>query len=771
MKKLIYIIILFKIIENRVRRKLEEDEIIKLCKKCESTFNSTYKDKLLLNNTSTNDKINPYVKLLVEILKTDFNSSQLIDDYVDPRIINPNIIFIILLIVLLIIWSILIYLVCKNKKYFKFNTDINSTTHFKYYFLFYSILSIFIIIIILSSVSIYYIFKNSIYFNSSICSLFRIYIDLRDGDQANTTYWKGIRNLEKYLIGDKSVISQLINNIELQENVTYDLKNNGPNKKYMEKTFYDNEEKNNFYFNYEVSSPNPSSILKVYPIYTRDRKSDLDNITLEYINKLYPGVEANEQITNLNKPIKDNPDLINSEYLLVNKYLNNILETAQISAEEYLQHLVDYSKKVNNIIFPILYTIFILSIIISLSGIISLFIYINKKNKKCFYILHFLWNFKLFLLLLTIISDIIFKIFEIFGEDGSGLLQYATSKENLDSSDSIIFRGAGKIFLEMCFNNENDGDLLTKILENVDYDSSILSKLKIIISKELFVKEYYNQMEKTQLNKTKELYENLEKMDNDISLISFYDLLILKNTQTVIDDLNLYTDYSNHLSYQDPLSNKHSYDIWTTIKDNCYLKYNNYEYINKDTNRTEGKKYCMVFDEFDKNIAKSFYSGIKCILTQDVDEHFSEYYDSLDDFKKENKIYLNENPNLINITKKYYNELILIKEKILEGLNYSVNVVNLIGVILHISSPDSSVSLDLFSFMNCKFLQRDSKVFYIMMEKLSKNSKKCLFFGIFLLVFLLIEALLIICNIYKYKKEEEESFNDRESSNNQNLLN
>ena len=48
------------------------------------------------------------------------------------------------------------------------------------------------------------------------------------------------------------------------------------------------------------------------------------------------------------------------------------------------------------------------------------------------------------------ISQILFKIFEIFGEDGSGLLQYATSKENFNNSDSIIFKGAGKVFLEVC---------------------------------------------------------------------------------------------------------------------------------------------------------------------------------------------------------------------------------------------------------------------------------------------------------------------------------
>ena len=321
----------------------------------------------------------------------------------------------------------------------------------------------------------------------------------------------------------------------------------------------------------------------------------------------------------------------------------------------------------------------------------------------------------------------------------------------------------------MCFNNENNGDLLTKILENIDYDSSILSKLKTIVSKELFVREYYNHFEKTQLNKTKELYENLENMNYDISLISYYDLLILKNTQDIIYDLNLYTDYSNLFSYQDPTSNKHSYDIWTTIKDNCYIKYDKYQYINNEINRKEGQKYCMVLDEFDKNIAKSFYSGIKCILIKDVDEHFSEYYDSLNNFKKENKKYLEENPNLVDITKNYYKELILIKEKILEGLKYSITVVDLIGIILHIS-PDSTVTLDLFSYMNCNFLQRDSKVFYIMMVRLKKNSKKCLLFNIIVLGFLLIEVILIIYNIYKYKKEES-SLEDRPSSNNQNLLN
>ena len=177
----------------------------------------------------------------------------------------------------------------------------------------------------------------------------------------------------------------------------------------------------------------------------------------------------------------------------------------------------------------------------------------------------------------------------------------------------------------------------------------------------------------------------------------------------------------------------------------------------------------MVLDEFDKSTAKNFYIGINSIFGKDIDEYFSDYYDSLNNFNKENQVFLKENPNFIGITNNYYNELISIKEDILIGLNYSINIVDLISIILHIS-PEKSLSLDLFSLMNCKFMERDSKVFYLMMGKLKNNSFYILILCIPLIVFKLLSAVLITFNIYKFKKEEEDQSN-RETSNSQNLLN
>ena len=762
MKKNIYIIlILFHIIKSKIRHLLEEDEIIKICSKCKSGFNSTYNNTEILNDISTDDKITPYVIKLVEMFKSDFNSSELIEEYIYPRVIFPNIIFPIIMIILLIIWIILIMKECKKKKVLNFNNK-----HSKIMFLYPLTFLIFIIIIILSSISIFIIYESSLYFNSSMCALFRIYIDIRDGDQSNGTYWKGIRDLQKDLVGDKVIINQLINSIELQENVTYDLQNNDPNKKYQDKTYYQEEENNNFYYDYYVSSPS-SSMIKVYPTYTRNRKVDIENINLEYKLKLYPGVEVNEKIKEINEPIKKNPSLITSEFAIVNNYLSDMLDTVQISAEEYLQYLVDYSKKVNNIVFPVLYSIFILSIIFSILGIIFLYLHV-KKNKNIYSILmQILWNLKFIFVLFTIVSIISFRVFEIFGEDGSGLIQYATSESNLNSTDSIIFKGAGKVFLKMCFNNEDNGDLLSKILKLIDTDSSKIAQLKSIVLAEIFVKEYYNQMEGVQLDDTKKILDDLKDLYKDYSLISYYEILVLKNAQDVLDDLKLYTDYSNTISYQSPTSNKHSYDVWTTIRENCEKKYNKYEYINNESSREEGKKYCMVLDEFDKDIAKNFYSGISCILPKNIDEHFSEVYDNLNNFNKENKVYLNEKPNFIEMTNNYYDELIIIKEKILNGLNHSRNIVDYINKILHASS-DASVPVDLFSFMNCQFLQRDLKVFYFEMENLSNNTTPFLVVVILLLFFKIISIVLVILNINKNKNEAKE---ERESASSSNLLN
>ena len=762
MKKSIYIIlILFHIIKSKIRHLLEEDEIIKICSKCKSGFNSTYNNTEILNDISTDDKITPYVIKLVEMFKSDFNSSELIEEYIYPRVISPNIIFPIIMIILLIIWIILIMKECKKKKVPNFNKN-----HSKIIFLYPLTFLIFIIIIILSSISIFIIYESSLYFNSSMCALFRIYIDIRDGDQSNGTYWKGIRDLQKDLVGDKVIINHLINSIELQENVTYDLQNNEPNKKYQDKTYYQEEENNNFYYDYYVSSPS-SSMIKVYPTYTRNRKVDIENINLEYKLKLYHGVEVNEKIKEINKPIKKNPSLITSEFAIVNNYLSDMLDTIQISAEEYLQYLVDYSKKVNNIVFPVLYSIFISSIIFSILGKIFLYLHV-KKNKSIYSIfMQILWNLKFIFVLFTIVSIISFRVFEIFGEDGSGLIQYATSESNLNSTDSIIFKGAGKVFLKMCFNNEDNGDLLSKILKLIDTDSSKIAQLKSIVLAEIFVKEYYNQMEDVQLDDTKKILDDLKDLYKDYSLISYYEILVLKNAQDVLDDLKLYTDYSNTISYQSPTSNKHSYDVWTTIRENCEKKYNKYEYINNESSREEGKKYCMVLDDFDKNIAKNFYAGISCILPKNIDEHFSEVYDNLNNFNKVNKVYLNENPNFIEMTNNYYNELIIIKEKILNGLNHSKNIVDCINKILHASS-DASVPVDLFSFMNCQFLQRDLKVFYFEMDNLSNNTTPFLVVVILLLFFKIISIVLVILNINKNKNEAKE---ERESASSSNLLN
>lgn len=89
MKRIILILFLLSIFDC----KLDEVEMRKICSKCEAGFNDTYKDTELLNNTSEDDKINEYVIILVELLKTDFNSSDLVDQYVTPRVIYSNIFF------------------------------------------------------------------------------------------------------------------------------------------------------------------------------------------------------------------------------------------------------------------------------------------------------------------------------------------------------------------------------------------------------------------------------------------------------------------------------------------------------------------------------------------------------------------------------------------------------------------------------------------------------------------------------------------------------
>ena len=761
MKRIILILFLFSIFDC----KLDEVEMRKICSKCEAGFNDTYKDTELLNNTSEDDKINEYVIILVELLKTDFNSSDLVDQYVTPRVIYSNIFFFVLIGLLIIIWIVLIVLACCNKRVFKFQYDEKS--HLKHHLMAYITFLLFLCVIVISSISFVIIKKSEVYFNSSVCSLLRLYIDLRDGDQTKTSYWKGLKGLQIDLQKDESAVSELMKTIELHDGVMEELNNN----KFLKNTFADDEKSNNYYADSKVTSPSSTSS-KVYPSYSKNRLPELTKIQLEYGLKLDIGVNKNKEIQIQNNLIKKKTKLeesVSNEYKYINTELTDILDSLSITADDYVQYIIDYSEYVNYVAFPLLYSIFSLSIIFSVFGIIFTFLYIRDKKltlkvKNIFAnILHAIWNIILFLLLLTNVAQILFKIFEIFGEDGSGVVQYATSEENFKSSDSVIFTGAGLMFLEMCFKHD-DGDFLTEMLSKMEKGSSDLNDLKGVLLEQILLANYDKLIEKVQLNETQNIINKLEKMYEDYSEISYYSSLIsiIENKcQNDFDSLNLYTDYSNPLisKQSKDSSDKHTYDVWTSIKENCN-NYKKYEYINNKASRIDGNKYCMVIDDFERSDAKSLYSGVKTssllILEKNVEDTFDEYYQALKQFKADNQKLLGESPNFIKMTKNYYEELLAVKEKILEGLGYSKKIVNLINKILNgETSSTVSAGLDIFSAMNCKFIKRDLKVFYIEMEKLRANSAPFIILSFFAIIFLLSSAVLVMLNIYKYKSQED----------------
>ena len=375
--------------------------------------------------------------------------------------------------------------------------------------------------------------------------------------------------------------------------------------------------------------------------------------------------------------------------------------------------------------------------------------------------MHILWNLILFSLLLVIISQICFQIFAVFGEDGAGILQYATSEQNFNSADSILFKGVGKIFLKTCF-RDDEGNLLQKIMENMDNKSFKMKELNNIIKQEIIYQMQYDYIKKIQLNDTQEIVDDLYKMYNDYSQIKYYTdslLSIEKNCQDDFNDLNEYTDYSDKISSKQLISlyKNNTYDVWVSKENNC-RNFQKYQYINDENKRIEGKKYCMVIEQFEKDIAKKFYTNIPTKLEStysSVDEAFEEYYKAFIKFEEDNKKLLNEDPNFIGTTTTYYKELLGIKEAILKGLEYSQKINEVINQILG-NSYGMSVGNDIFTVMNCWFLKRDLKVFYIEMEKLRANSTPFLVLAVFKDLLLLTAAILIIINIYKYNDENRE---------------
>ena len=743
----------------------DEKEVKNICSRCHSNFNEVYNDTELLQITKDNDKINKYVIKLIEDIKLKKKSKIFLKDYAKNRLGSSFIVCVVLISIILVFWIILIIIFCNDNK----NTHLFFPNNCKNNFISYFAIILFIFIIALSSVILFFIFETKKYFNDSLCSLFRIYFDVRDGDQAKITDWEGIKNLQEDLAKDVNIVDQLLNTIELQENIYNDLKANE-----FEKNTFDKDEKNNNYFSdIEVNSPYKLD-KKVYPFYSKLRKENLELIKLEYTLKLSIAININEKITLINKPIKDNSELITEEFFFINNKLNDILNTVQYFAEKYLAYVIFYSKYANYYIFPLFYTIFILLIIFSIVAIVFIILSIknnsikmNEKlkniNKK---ILISLWNIYLFLLILTICIQLAFKALQFLSIDSSGFLQYATSEENINSNNTIVFKGPGKFILGQCFKDDNCNMLseILKLLKIMPNEISKFEGLKIIYLTEILFKKYHEEYEKINLETTESILINLKNMLDDYSLISYYENsspFFVKKCQADLDELNKYTDYNAQtFSYQSSLFNsKHTYDIWTSSKLNC-KKYENYEYINDAKARKEGNKYCMVIDEFNTEVAKKFYSNIRLKLegiltTKSIDEIFAEYHQALIKFKNDNKILLNNNPNFIFRTQKYYDSLISIKNKVLRGIKYSQEIAQLINkLISHPSSLD--ISIDLFSVMECWFVRRDIKVFYIKMESLENNSEKLLISILIELILVFFCTLFIIIIIYRYQLSKDE---------------
>ena len=758
MKLIFFILLNIYYCKNKVE--FDEEEIKKICSRCHSDFNEVYNDTDLIRITKDDDKINEYVVKLIEDIKLKKKSKIFLKEYAVSRIDPSYIFYMASILFVLIFWIILIIFSCiDNKK--KLLTQLFFLKNKNNCICFFGVV-LFAFLVALSSLNLYFIFETKKYLNDSLCSLFRIYIDVRDGDQVKLTDWEGIKNLQDDLMKDGDIVNQLLKTIKLQENLYNELKANE-----FECDTFDQDEKNNNYFSdLQVNSPSKLD-KKVYPSYSKDRKKNLGFIKAEYHLKLSSAINVNKLIAELNKPIETFPELIFEEYSFVSNKLNEIFDTVQYFAEKYLTYVIFYSKYINYYVFPILYIIFILIAFFSIVAIVLIILYIknnginiNEKLKNITKkILISLWNILLFLLILIICSQAAFQIIKILSIDSSGFAQYATSEENINSENTIVFKGPGKLILGRCFKEDNSNILseILKILKLMRNELSAIEELKAIYLVEILYGKYHEEYEKMKLNTTENILTNLKNMYNDYSLITYYDSssLLLKNCQLDFDNLNKYTDYSSQLfSYQSSLlSSKHTYDVWTSTKSNCQ-KYGNYEYINNKDDRKTGNKYCMVIDEFNTDIATNFYSDITLkleLLTENsIEEIFSEYHRALIKFKEDNQVLLNDNPDFISRTQKYYDDLISIKMKVAKGIEYSQEIAKLINkLISHPSAID--IGIDLFSIMECWFLRRDVKVFYINMESLENSSGILLISNIFEIILLFICILFIIIIIYRYQ--------------------
>jgi hypothetical protein len=495
-----------------------------------------------------------------------------------------------------------------------------------------------------------------------------------------------------------------------------------------------------------------------YPYYEREYNYnvyfayylDLD----EYKNKieqdrifLQKGFEILQNLSDLANKIQTDKTIISESLNNSIKQLNDINNTFSDLSNNILDDIYDYQRKYNKYSNLFYLGTFGILFICSILILISLMLFTICECQCPRYIFHFTYFFNMLFILIILIFGIIFGLISLIGKDSVGVMEEIISESNLNkTSDAVVLKGNGTKYLNVCFNsNGNLSSVLDLKLNNNGID--VLNQLyhyKSIVDDSIIV---YQKYDVSSLNDTlDDEYKFYYEPQNDN-----------KSIKEVLDKFREYTDKKYTKNKKVTFSH-----FWVTNEKFCEV-----DSIKKnpDGHLDEAANYCFMFNSTSECL--QIYNDIIFDNGKNLCKIWEDYKISINGFieKYEQKFSV-----ITNITRKYYNELDGSKGTIVSGLKDSLNMIEPIYNIYNdLLSDDND---DIFSVLNCRFLKRDSRIFFdVLGNDLSKDSE---FIEIFILVSCICSSLgiffgLIIILRAKMNEENKKQIKLKNSIKKENL--
>ncbi len=595
---------------------------------------------------------------------------------------------------------------------------------------------LFLISIISCVLGMIYSIKFNLSINSTSCSILRLYDHFISGDECSEKpVWNGINE-----------INHLINQTEDQLNYI---------DNYTPTVINNSNDTNVPTFVYEIE---PYESVNPYPDYEREYNYnvyfayylDLD----EYKNKieqdrifLQKGFEILQNLSDLANKIQTDKTIISESLNNSIKQLNDINNTFSDLSNNILDDIYDYQRKYNKYSNLFYLGTFGILFICSILILISLMLFTICECQCPRYIFHFTYFFNMLFILIILIFGIIFGLISLIGKDSVGVMEEIISESNLNkTSDAVVLKGNGTKYLNVCFNsNGNLSSVLDLKLNNNGID--VLNQLyhyKSIVDDSIIV---YQKYDVSSLNDTlDDEYKFYYEPQNDN-----------KSIKEVLDKFREYTDKKYTKNKKVTFSH-----FWVTNEKFCEV-----DSIKKnpDGHLDEAANYCFMFNSTSECL--QIYNDIIFDNGKNLCKIWEDYKISINGFieKYEQKFSV-----ITNITRKYYNELDGSKGTIVSGLKDSLNMIEPIYNIYNdLLSDDND---DIFSVLNCRFLKRDSRIFFdVLGNDLSKDSE---FIEIFILVSCICSSLgiffgLIIILRAKMNEENKKQIKLKNSIKKENL--